>query len=116
MIEKLTRFIKTVFCLAAILIVHPSTVIQAQDASSLEIAPLGNTVELSLDTPTEDSYILETQAVLMEGEEWEPLMQFRGNATQPRNWVDPICGDKDAKYFRLRQLLEAPEQRSVTFD
>ncbi|HIG29769.1 MAG TPA: hypothetical protein EYQ50_19015 [Verrucomicrobiales bacterium] len=115
MIEKLTRFIKTVFCLAAILIVHPSTVIQAQDASSLEIAPLGNTVELSLDTPTEDSYILETQAVLMEGEEWEPLMQFRGNATQPRNWVDPICGDKDAKYFRLRQLLEAPRTEISNF-
>ena len=49
------------------------------------ISPLGATVRLDLNTSTDEAYVLESQAELMEGEEWEPLMQFRGNTSKPRN-------------------------------
>ena len=64
--------------------------LSAQSKGSLRIAPLGDTIELELNTDSNDDYILETQAQLMEGEEWAPLMQFRGNAAQPKRFVDPI--------------------------
>lgn len=87
----------------------------AQETSRLRIAPLGETVELELTTPTEDTYVLESHARVMEGEEWAPLMRFRGNAEKPRNWVDPICGGAEAKFFRLRRLLEAPRAEVSNF-
>ena len=92
-----------------------SLAILSQESSALRIAPLGNTVELELSTATDEEYILETQAQLMVGEKWAPLMQFRGNAAQPKRFVDPICGDKDAKFFRLRKLLEAPRPEVSNF-
>ena len=36
------------------------------------ISPLGATVRLDLNTLTDEAYVLESQAELMEGEEWEP--------------------------------------------
>ena len=57
-----------------------SNEMSAQSNGSLRIAPLGDTIELELNTDSSDDYILETQAQLMEGEKWAPLMQFRGNA------------------------------------
>ena len=72
------------------------------------ISPLGATVELVLQTASDSDYVLESQAVLMEGKEWAPLMQFRGSTSSPRNWIDPVCGDSNAKFFRLRALLAAP--------
>ena len=86
-----------------------------QSDSIVRIEPLGNTVALDLETPSEDTYILESQAQLMEGEEWAPLMQFRGNAAKPRNWIDPVCGDSQSKYFRLRRLLEEPRAEVSNF-
>ena len=92
-----------------------SNEMSAQGNGSLRIAPLGDTIELELNTDSGDDYILETQAQLMEGEKWAPLMQFRGNAAQPKRFVDPICGDKSAKFFRLRKLLEAPRPEVSNF-
>ena len=69
------------------------------------ISPLGSTVRLDLNTSTDEAYVLESQAELMEGEEWEPLMQFRGNTSKPVQFVDPICGTSSQRYFRLRKLL-----------
>ena len=78
----------------------------AQDR--VRIAPLGNTVELKLETVApQKEYILESQAQLMEGDEWAPLMQFRG-ARSARSYVDAVCGTTEARFFRLRQLLAAP--------
>lgn len=93
----------------------PNSQVQAQNTSGLTIAPLGDTVELELKTANDDSYILESQGVLLDSEEWKSLMQFRGNAQKPRNWVDPICGDQDSKFFRLRKLLAAPRAEVSNF-
>ena len=78
----------------------------AQDR--LRVAPLGNTVELKLETAApQKEYVLESQAKLMEGEEWAPLLQFRGG-NSARSYVDAVCGTTEARFFRLRQLLAAP--------
>ena len=69
------------------------------------ISPLGSTVRLDLNTSTDEVYVLESQAELMEGEEWEPFMQFRGNSSKPMQFVDPLCGTSSQRYFRLRKLL-----------
>lgn len=87
----------------------------AQSPDSLSIAPKGNTVELEIATESEDQYILESQAKLMEGEEWEPIMEFRGNRSKPRSFVDPICGTSDARFFRLKKLLAAPPRQVSNF-
>ena len=80
----------------------------AQSQDRLQIAPLGNKVQLMLETSsTQTEYLLESQAKLMEGEEWAPILRFRGGRT-PRPYVDPICGTTDARFFRLRRLLDAP--------
>ena len=47
-----------------------SNEMSAQSNGSLRIAPLGDTIELELNTDSSDDYILETQAQLMEGEKW----------------------------------------------
>ncbi|MDG1891697.1 MAG: hypothetical protein P8L18_10335, partial [Verrucomicrobiota bacterium] len=92
--------------------VHPMF---GQESASIRIAPLGETVALEIETPFEDQYVLETQARLATGERWAPLMQFRGNTDGSRRFVDPICGDKDAKFFRLRRLLDAPPREVSNF-
>ena len=84
----------------------PGMPVRAQDR--VQITPLGNKVELTLETSAADKeYVLESVARLMEGEEWAPLLQFRGGTT-PRPFVDPICGTVESRFFRLRQLLDAP--------
>ncbi len=89
---------------------------KAQDTSDrVHIAPLGKTVELKLETKAEQDYVLETQAKLMEGKEWEPLMRFRGSSAAPRNWVDPLCGSTDYRFFRLKKLLDAPPAEVSNF-
>ncbi len=108
-------YIKASFAFGWLAAFFLSTGLNAQGNASLQIAPLGETVELQLNTDSNDDYILETQAQLMVGEKWAPLMQFRGNAAQPKRFVDPICGDKDAKFFRLRKLLEAPRPEVSNF-
>lgn len=71
------------------------------------ISPLGSSVELNLVTESQGDYVLETQASLMEGAQWEPLMQFKqGQADQPTRFVDPVCGTSDQRFFRLRKLLD----------
>ena len=77
------------------------------------ISPLGSTVRLDLNTSTDEAYILESQAELLEGQDWEPWMQFRGNTSKPVQFVDPICGNSSQRYFRLRKLL-AQGPREVT--
>ncbi len=85
----------------------------AQDR--VRIAPLGNTVELKLETTApQQEYVLESQAKLMEGEEWAPLMQFRGAKTA-RSYVDAVCSSSEARFFRLRQLLSAPPAEVSNF-
>lgn len=80
----------------------------AQTEDRVEIAPLGNKVQLTLETSSQQNdYVLESVAELMEGEEWAPLLQFRGSAS-PRPFVDSICGTLESRFFRLRQLLDAP--------
>lgn len=80
----------------------------AQTENRVQIAPLGNKVQLTLETlSVQDEYVLESVATLMEGEEWAPLLQFRGSAS-PRPFVDSICGTVESRFFRLRQLLDAP--------
>ena len=69
----------------------------AQDR--LRVAPLGNTVELKLETAApQKEYVLESQAKLMEGEEWAPLLQFRGG-NSARSYVDAVCGTTEARFF-----------------
>ena len=112
---KLLNQIKLLLTSAFVSSLLFSNEMSAQNNGSLRIAPLGDTIELELNTDSSDDYILETQAQLMEGEKWAPLMQFRGNAGQPKRFVDPICGDKSAKFFRLRKLLEAPRPEVSNF-
>lgn len=87
----------------------------SQEPSSIQITPRGTTVELNLNTPLEGEYILESQAKIMEGEEWEPLMRFRGQTAKPKNWTDPMCGSGDARFFRLKKLLESPQPQVSNF-
>jgi hypothetical protein len=83
-----------------------SAVAQTQDR--VKIGPLGNKVQLTLETGSpQQEYVLESQAKLMEGAEWAPLLQFRGSSA-PRPFVDALCGTMEARFFRLRQLLDAP--------
>ena len=78
----------------------------AQDR--VQITPAGRRVELLLNTSTaQKEYQLESKARLAEGEEWAPLLRFRAS-TSPRPYLDPICGTANARFFRLRQLLDAP--------
>ena len=112
---KLLNQIKLLLTSAFVSSLLFSNEMSAQSNGSLRIAPLGDTIELELNTDSSEDYILETQAQLMEGEKWAPLMQFRGNAAQPKRFVDPICGDKSAKFFRLRKLLEAPRPEVSNF-
>ncbi len=80
----------------------------AQTRDRVQIQPLGNKVQLLLETASPlNEYVLESQAQLMEGDEWAPILQFRG-ANSPRPFVDGICGTTDARFFRLRRLLAAP--------
>lgn len=72
------------------------------------ISTVGDGVELQLKTPSDSPYVLETQAQLMSGELWKPLMEFRGSAGGARSFVDPYCADKESKFYRLRQLLSKP--------
>ncbi|MSU62289.1 MAG: hypothetical protein EXS31_07820 [Pedosphaera sp.] len=86
---------------------------QAQDR--VQIAPAGNKVQLTLSTPvSEKEYLLESQARLVEGEEWAPLLRFRASKT-PRPYLDSICGNADSRFFRLRQLLDAPAPEVSNF-
>ena len=72
------------------------------------VAPLGNKVEVKLQTTSStDDYGLESRAHLMEGEQWAPLLQFRGSSGS-RSYVDALCGTMEQRYFRLRRLLDAP--------
>ena len=87
----------------------------AQQTDTLSITPTGNTVELELSTESEDQYILESQAQLMQGEEWEPVMFFKGSPSKPRTFVDPICGTSDARFFRLKKRLAQPPRQVSNF-
>jgi hypothetical protein len=87
----------------------------AQTTETLSIAPTGNTVELEMVTISNDQYVLETQAQLMEGEEWEPVMFFKGTPSKPRTFTDPICGTSDARFFRLKKRLAAPPRQASNF-
>jgi len=87
----------------------------AQTTETLSIAPTGNTVELEMVTGSNDQYVLETQAQLMEGEEWEPVMFFKGTPSKPRTFTDPICGTSDARFFRLKKRLAAPPRQVSNF-
>jgi hypothetical protein len=87
----------------------------AQTTETLNIAPTGNTVELEMVTSSNDQYVLETQAQLMEGEEWEPVMFFKGTPSKPRTFTDPICGTSDARFFRLKKRLAAPPRQASNF-
>lgn len=81
----------------------------------LDIAPLGKSVEVKAQNTVYGEYVLETQAKLMQGEAWAPLMQFRGGTPMPPNWVDPECGSTDLRFFRLRRLLEGPAPQASNF-
>ena len=83
---------------------------KAQGNGGISIAPLGSgeAVSIELETQNEDNYVLETQATLMEGAEWAPLMEFRGSPGKPRTLLDPFCTDKDTRFYRLRQKLAQP--------
>jgi len=87
----------------------------AQTTETLNIAPTGNTVELEMVTSSNDQYVLETQAQLMEGEEWEPVMFFKGTPSKPRTFTDPICGTSDARILRLKKRLAAPLRQASNF-
>ena len=81
---------------------------RAQADGRVGITPVGNKVQLTLEpSQPERQYLLESVARIMEGEEWKPLMQFRGSAA-PRPFVDAICTTSETRFFRLRQLLDAP--------
>ncbi len=83
--------------------------------NQVQIAPAGNKVQLTLSTPaSEKEYLLESQARLVEGEEWAPLLRFRASKT-PRPYLDSICGNADSRFFRLRQLLDAPAPEVSNF-
>ncbi|MBM3824208.1 MAG: hypothetical protein FJ404_15195 [Verrucomicrobia bacterium] len=85
------------------------TRLEAEDREdSLRAAPLGNKVQLWLNTADANApYILEGRARLADGPEWETLMQFRSSSA-PRGYVDALCGTLESRFFRLRRLLEAP--------
>ena len=67
-----------------------------------------DSVEVSVLPPNDGTFVLETTAELMDRSEWEGVLQFRGRASVPQNWIDPYCTSKEAKFFRLRQILDGP--------
>lgn len=80
----------------------------AQGVDKVSVGTVGNKVQVNLTTGAPDQeYILETQAKVLEGAEWEPLLRFRGSPT-PRPFVDALCGTLESRFFRLRKLLDAP--------
>ena len=94
------------FCILRFVLIAISTLSSGlAQQEQVFISPLGSTVRLDLNTSTDETYVLESQAELMEGEAWEPLMQFRGNTSKPVQFVDPICGTSSQRYFRLRKLI-----------
>lgn len=103
--KPLRRFLS----IPAWLVVFSLTAVLAASAEDRVAAvPLGNKVELQLQTGSAGTdYVLEARARLVEGEEWAPLLQFKGSSS-PRSFVDALCGTTESRYFRLRRLLAAP--------
>ncbi|HVY72261.1 MAG TPA: hypothetical protein VHH73_20170, partial [Verrucomicrobiae bacterium] len=78
------------------------------------IAPLGNTVRLQLNAAANANYQLESVTGNLT-HQWVSLMRFRGGDPNARNWVDPMCGSTEYRFFRLRRLLELPPAQVSNF-
>ncbi len=72
-------------------------------------------VEVELIPSMDGEFSLETTAELSESTIWKSIMSFRGKASTPKNFIDPFCESKQAKFFRLKQKLSEPTPEVSNF-